>query len=58
LLCLGIIGEYLGRIFTQTKNRPNYLIQEAKLHHEYRIDNKTTSEKGKPLDQSQKKIES
>lgn len=28
LLSLGIIGEYLGRIFMQTKERPNYLIQE------------------------------
>ncbi|KFI91124.1 glycosyltransferase [Bifidobacterium saguini DSM 23967] len=31
LLCLGIIGEYLGRIFMQTKGRPNYLIEESKL---------------------------
>lgn len=28
LLALGIIGEYLGRTFIQTKNRPNYLIEE------------------------------
>ena len=32
LLSLGIIGEYLGRIFMQTKGRPNYLIQEKCLH--------------------------
>lgn len=31
LLSLGIIGEYLGRIFMQTKNRPNYLIQEENI---------------------------
>lgn len=31
LLSLGIIGEYLGRIFMQTKRRPNYLVQEEKL---------------------------
>lgn len=31
LLCLGIIGEYLGRIFSQTKARPNYLVEEEKL---------------------------
>lgn len=28
LLSLGIIGEYLGRIFQETKNRPVYLINE------------------------------
>ncbi|PLS28813.1 glycosyltransferase family 2 protein [Bifidobacterium parmae] len=32
LLCLGIIGEYLGRIFKQTKGRPNYLVQEEKIN--------------------------
>lgn len=31
LLSLGIIGEYLGRIFMQTKKRPNYLVQEQHL---------------------------
>lgn len=28
LLTLGIIGEYIGRIFNETKNRPTYFIQE------------------------------
>lgn len=31
LCCLGIVGEYLGRIFVQSKHRPNYLIQETNL---------------------------
>ena len=30
LLALGIIGEYLGRVFNETKNRPLYLIKDIK----------------------------
>ena len=28
MIFLGIIGEYLGRIFDETKNRPLYYIEE------------------------------
>lgn len=28
LLCIGIIGRYIGKIFLQVKNRPIYIIQE------------------------------
>ena len=29
MLMLGVIGEYIGKIFTETKNRPIYLIDEV-----------------------------
>lgn len=28
LLCIGLLGEYIGRIFNETKNRPVYLVDE------------------------------
>jgi dolichol-phosphate mannosyltransferase len=31
LLTLGIIGEYLGRLFLQAKGRPPYIVQESTL---------------------------
>ena len=32
LIAIGILGEYIGRIFNETKNRPTYLINEYKSH--------------------------
>lgn len=31
LLVLGIIGSYLGKIFIQTKNRPNYIVRSTNM---------------------------
>ena len=31
LFCLGIVGKYIGKIFTEVKNRPNYIIKESNL---------------------------
>jgi hypothetical protein len=28
LIAIGILGEYIGRIFDQVKGRPNYIINE------------------------------
>jgi len=28
LMIIGLMGEYIGRIYTELKNRPNYIIQE------------------------------
>ncbi|MFS1663187.1 glycosyltransferase family 2 protein [Streptococcus sp. zg-JUN1979] len=30
LLCLGIIGKYLAKVFTETKKRPSYIIKEKR----------------------------
>jgi glycosyltransferase involved in cell wall biosynthesis len=29
LVCMGVIGEYIGRIYYETKKRPHYLIQQS-----------------------------
>ncbi len=38
LLSIGVIGEYIGRIFNETKRRPLYFIEE--YHESYRKDKK------------------
>jgi dolichol-phosphate mannosyltransferase len=34
LLMLGIIGEYLGKLFLENKKRPNYIIEQMKISNE------------------------
>lgn len=39
LLCIGIIGKYVGKIFLETKKRPIYIIKETENH---QVSNKPT----------------
>lgn len=34
LLCLGVIGEYIGKIYNETKQRPRFIISESTLDRE------------------------
>ena len=28
LFCIGIVGDYIGKVYFETKNRPRYIISE------------------------------
>ncbi len=34
LLCVGVLGEYIGKIYAEVKHRPRYIIQESTLEKE------------------------
>ena len=29
MICLGVIGEYIGKIYGETKHRPRYIIESV-----------------------------
>ena len=35
LLCLGVIGEYIGKIYNETKRRPRFIIKETTFDEEH-----------------------
>ena len=44
LLCIGIIGKYIGKIFLETKNRPIFIVKEdEELYLEKMQQNKESS---------------
>ena len=34
LLCIGVIGEYIAKMYLETKNRPIYIIKETNIKRE------------------------
>jgi dolichol-phosphate mannosyltransferase len=48
LICIGIMGEYIARIFTHTKQRPIYIVEEV-----YSARNNTSDEQALPPTDSQ-----
>jgi len=40
LISVGVLGEYIGRIFRETKNRPLYIVKQA-----YGLDDKKSPQK-------------
>ena len=36
LLCIGVIGEYLAKMYLEVKNRPIYIVKETNFHNDFK----------------------
>jgi polyisoprenyl-phosphate glycosyltransferase len=45
LLCLGLLGEYVGRLYTQMQGRPSYYVAHDSLDDDSRLDDPRLDEK-------------
>lgn len=39
LIGIGVLGEYLGRVYVEVKNRPRYILKEKKNQHNLKLEN-------------------
>lgn len=48
LVCIGILGEYIGKIYLETKKRPKYILSENTMtkHNEYSVNDQRLSDEG------------
>lgn len=42
LICTGVIGEYIGKIYLETKGRPRYIISERTYDEDSEVDNEVS----------------
>ena len=51
--CIGMLGQYVSRIYTETKQRPHYIVAETSLDGAAKVDETETDGTGTPLTQEE-----
>jgi hypothetical protein len=46
MVMLGLIGEYIGRIYYETKRRPHFLVKETSAPRAFRVGDQPTAPSG------------